>query len=261
VQTPRVFFAECSADGTAVNLVFEDLSVCCEPGDQATGCTPAQAMTVIEQLALLHRHYWTKPSLADLPWTANRRQPESDLKDLYASGASVFIDRYQHALSINDCETIDAFVPLAEVWRKQSVSAPTLLHGDARLDNVMFKKAPDTAPSAYLLDWQCARVGDAQSDVAYFLSGSLASSDRATHERDLIAAHAQIIRGIDPDYTTERALTAYQANTVSGLYLTVVAATALPHTRTSEKLLTALVARNCAAVRDWNALEVIERSR
>jgi hypothetical protein len=111
---------------------------------------------------------------------------------------------------------------------------------------------------ACLIDWQTVRSGDPQYDVAYFLSGSLSPQDRRACERDLIAEHVRAIFEIDGDYTFEAALESYRFNIVSGLWLTLVASAFIEHSEHNARLLETLVARNTAAIRDWDGLAAIE---
>lgn len=46
--------------------------------------------------------------------------------------------------------------------------APTLLHGDSRLDNIMF--APGTAHVRAVLDWELSTLGDPLADLGQFLA-------------------------------------------------------------------------------------------
>jgi aminoglycoside phosphotransferase (APT) family kinase protein len=134
----------------------------------------------------------------------------------------------------------------------------TFLHGDPRVDNVLFERAPDGTTRACLVDWQTARSGDPQYDVAYFLSGSLRPEDRRACERELIAEHARAIAEVDPSYTLDEALESYRVNSVAGLWLTGVASAFVQRTEHNARLLEALVTRNVAAVRDWDGLAAID---
>jgi len=125
------------------------------------------------------------------------------------------------------------------------------------VDNILFATGSDGLPSAYIIDWQCAGVGDPQFDLAYFLTGSLSPEDRRACERTLIARHALALRTHDASYTDDVALANYRRNVVSGLQATVGAAVAIPSTPQTDALLLALVRRNCAAVADWDALAAL----
>jgi aminoglycoside phosphotransferase (APT) family kinase protein len=66
------------------------------------------------------------------------------------------------------------------------------VHGDPRLDNLMFDAGAVRAPIV-LLDWQNVSRGAPTSDVAYFLAQSLTVADLRAHGDDLLAGyHAEL---------------------------------------------------------------------
>ena len=56
------------------------------------------------------------------------------------------------------------------------------------------------------------------------------------------------------DYSDEEALESYRRNVVSGLWLTVIACSAIEQSDHNADLIYALMERNCAVIRDWDAL-------
>ena len=148
------------------------------------------------------------------------------------------------------------FGAVAERWINLAPTRRTLIHGDPRVDNILFEQTPDGL-RACLIDWQSLRLGDPQYDVAYFLSGSISPADRRSGERALLAEYVRIIAEVDPTYTLELALDSYRANIVSGLWLTVIAAAYLERTAHNSDLITTLLTRNASAVSDWDGLGAI----
>ena len=68
----------------------------------------------------------------------------------------------------------------------------TLIHGDFRLDNILFGVAPEHHPIA-LVDWQGIIVSKGVHDLAYLLSQNLKTDLRREHERALVADyHARL---------------------------------------------------------------------
>ncbi len=245
LRVPRLYHAKVSSDDRESNLVFEDLSSFCEPGDQLTGCGIAEARGVMAELSALHRCFWNAPQLSAMPWTASQSA-------LPAQGAAILHERYAGLLSDEEFETIDSSLRSIDEWLATAPRTVTFIHGDPRVDNIMFDRRDPPSVRAYLIDWQGARTGDAQSDVAYFLSSSVSPEDRRACERELVSAHAAAIAEVDPSYTSEAAFAAYRRNIVSGLHMTLVATCVIPFsTPHVDRLLTTLARRNCAAIRDW----------
>jgi hypothetical protein len=257
LRTPRVYLAKVAPDGMSINLVLEDLSERCRLGDQISGCGTEEARAVIDELAGLHLRYLNAPELDMIDWGGERPFADGLAAETYAAGAAIYRERFAGRLDPEEFALIDAFVPLVGSWAAARPAHRTLVHRDPRVDNVLFETGVDGALAAYLIDWQCAGIGDPQFDLAYFLTGSLSPEDRRRCERDLIQRHAARLREVDASYTDEAALEAYRRNAVSGLQATVAAAVAIPSTPATDQLLLALVRRNCAAVADWRSLEAL----
>ena len=85
----------------------------------------------------------------------------------------------------------------------------TLVHGDYRLDNLVFPRAEGDGVIAF--DWQSVARGPGVLDVAYFISGSLRSEQAPEHELDLLRSWHEAIgaHGV-ADYPFEQCLADYQ---------------------------------------------------
>jgi hypothetical protein len=118
---------------------------------------------------------------------------------------------------------------------------------------MLFEDTPEGV-AAWIIDWQLPAAGDPMHDVAYFLSGSVSPEDRRNCERELVSEYATLIRRTVPDYSDEEALESYRRNLVSGLWLTVIACSAIGRSEHNANLICALMERNCAAIRDWDGL-------
>jgi hypothetical protein len=83
------------------------------------------------------------------------------------------------------------------------VAAPpvTLVHGDARHENLMFDPADDSA-APYVVDWQFTARGRGVMDVAYYLTQSGPADIAAAHERMLVERyHDELCRGGVTNYS------------------------------------------------------------
>ena len=174
----------------------------------------------------------------------------------YGKGAAVLAEWLADRIPGETLRVVNEFGGLAERWIAQAPARRTLIHGDPRVDNILFE-ATGEGTRACLIDWQSLRVGDPQHDVAYFLSGSVSPQVRQASERDLLAEYVSIVADIDPAYTIDLALESYRRNMVSGLWLTVIAAAYMDRTQHNADLLIALLTRNVRAVIDWGGLQAI----
>jgi hypothetical protein len=171
-RIPRLYFGAIDKTGLC-NLLLEDLCGTARAGDQISGCSIPQAATVIRELARFHRTYLNAPDVLELDWLT---RPEL-LLPAYAKGALVLREWLGNRISAEEFDVIERFGSLAEVWLDTLPAQRTLIHGDARADNILFEVTAEGG-RACLIDWQSLASGDPQYDVAYFLSSSLGPDDR-----------------------------------------------------------------------------------
>jgi hypothetical protein len=243
-RIPKCYLASVSSDTSNFNLVAEDLSVFCRPGDQISGCSIADAKAVVTELSRFHRQFWNAPILDKIDWVI-------PTFDTYKYGLIVLRHRFTGRLSEEEFDFIERAISEIDRWLNDIPINRTLLHTDCRADNIMFDYRDANHPAAYLIDWAMVRIGDAMSDVAYFLTSSLSPQDRLACEMDMLALHTQEIAAQDPTYTLEIAEQSYRKNIMSSMYLTLLSATGIPQAPHSDLLLNALAQRNCAAIKHW----------
>jgi Phosphotransferase enzyme family len=82
-------------------------------------------------------------------------------------------------------------------------SAPrTLIHGDFRVDNLLFQGGGATR-RCIVLDWESADIGCGLGDVAWLLAGCLPSITTEQEQRLLRVYHHALVAGGQGDYTWE----------------------------------------------------------
>ena len=221
--------------------------------DQITGCPPNRASAVVTALADLHARHWDGDGLATAGWL--RRLDHRDLVDafqaaLHATWPAVrarFPDDVAPILALGD--RLETMVPV--VLAALARGPVTLAHGDARLDNMFF--AADGGVT--LCDWQLTGASRGVRDLAYFLTQSLTSADRAACEQPLIDVYLARLaaRGVT-GYGAAEAWEDYRAATVLGLVYAVVAGGGLDQATPYSVALTRTMMRRAAtAVVDHDA--------
>ena len=78
---------------------------------------------------------------------------------------------------------------LESLLAEASAYAPTLIHADIHLDNIIFQSPHDGAMGAVLLDWQSVSAGPAAYDVVRLLTGALRGAAHQSAMADLIDAY------------------------------------------------------------------------
>ena len=230
-------------------LVLEDLADH-RPGNQLTGLDRADAEAAVDAAAALHAACWDDPSLHDLAWMPGPADP-------VINGYGVLFDlTWKPFLSGPGAETpadlraaaLRARPLFDEVCAHFDNPPVTAVHGDFRLDNLLF--GPDGA--VVTVDWQLTARGRGPYDLAFLLAGSAEPAFRAAHERSLVERYHRglIERGV-ADYPIEQCWDDYRRGHVMNLPNPITAAVAVdPGNERGRQLLVANAARALAAVAD-----------
>src|SRR5262249_19669382 len=162
VNRPGCYLARYDPDNQGYVVLLEDAAPA-EAGDQIEGCPPADAASVMPELAALHAPRWGDPSLLGVDWL-DRPSPEmaAALAGYLPTLFDGFVARYGDCV---DPEVIDLSERLMESLESYLLERPykwTVVHGDFRLDNLLFG-----GPRVVVVDWQTVKIGAAMSDVAY----------------------------------------------------------------------------------------------
>jgi hypothetical protein len=181
-------------------LLIEDLGELAS-ADQLAGLDVAGCCRVLRALAPLHRRYWRSPLLQGhfwlIPLDADARLRHARYRQSQAAFAATM------GAELNG--TLNWLALHGETLTRRFVAeAPeTLIHGDMRLDNVMFDR-----DGCAFIDWQMVRRAPGAHDVAYFLSGALSESASWDDEREALAAYHEAL-AID-DYPLDTLIRDYQ---------------------------------------------------
>lgn len=179
-------------------LLLEDLRHF-EAADGVAGASDEQAFATMVALARWHAAFWNDPRLSTLAWLPASTDP------IVAGYGTIFDMTWARCV-----EQLDGVEPeieaAAQAGRRLFDQAVhefatgdrTLVHGDARLDNLRF--GPDHAA---LLDFQLAAHGRGVYDVAFFCAGSLRTDDRRRLEPQLLDRYRETLAEagieVDPD--------------------------------------------------------------
>lgn len=256
---PRCYAARYDeATGDAL-LLLEDLDGY-RLGDQVEGCGAAEAEALIDLLAPMHARYWgrnNEPALAFAPQIDGPMQLEGFAQGC-AAGWDPCAARFGHVIGPEILACRDRFIAAMPALTRRMAQPPqTLVHGDLRLDNLLFAAAPGHRP-AVAIDW-IVSFSAGVHDLAYLMSQNLRIEERRAHERRLVALYQQHLAGLGVrDYGPDQAWADYLAATLYMFSYGVVIAGTLDHGNArAVRMMEQLMSRAAAAVMDHGLLDAL----
>jgi hypothetical protein len=258
IRTPRCWHAEISDDHCSFVLLLDDLAPA-RPGVQADGCAVEQAVDAVRNLAGLHAPVWDDPSLSDhRDWlTTMSGDRAAFLGAITVNAADEFVTRYATELG-DDADTLRRSAALTGRWADIDTGVTALVHGDYRLDNLMF---PEHGDGVVALDWQTLSLGPPARDLAYFLATSVLVDDRRAHEQRIISEYLDELRrlGVD-DYSFDRCYADYRLGLLQAPMITMIgcAYATAERSASADAMFLAMATRASAALRDLDSFALVE---
>ena len=253
IRVPRCFYSASSETGADFTLLLEDMSPA-EQGDQLAGCTVDQARDAVINLAGLHGPRWCDPTLLDIDgMSINGPDDAKMMAELYGPATEIFVEALGDLIAEEDRQTLWECVDVCEAWTLGRAERFGLVHGDYRLDNLLFP--PDGAPGVSAIDWQTLSLALPARDLAYFLGTSLSPQQRRTHESALVADYHQALVSYGvTDYDLDACWDDYRFAMVQGPLVSVFGCAYGSRTDRGDRMFAAMVARSCAAIRDLGTI-------
>ncbi|TRW78988.1 aminoglycoside phosphotransferase family protein [Mycolicibacterium sp. 018/SC-01/001] len=258
VPVPACLHSEISSDGGDFVLVLADLAPA-EQGDQLAGCTLEEAALAVDALAGLHGPSWCAPRWFELTSIIMPKPGDeaaaTGMGEVSAMAATITLDRLGDRIGDADRETLLTSMSLVTPWLQAEPGRYSLLHGDYRLDNLLFDPQ---RTHVTVVDWQTVGLGLPARDLAYFTATSLLPQTRATVERDLVARyHAAVCRYGVTGYDLETCWQDYRLGALQAPFLTALGFAFSTSTDRGDEMILTMLSRGCRAVRELGTIEVI----
>jgi hypothetical protein len=254
LRTPRCFAVVDGPVGPV--LVLEDLPH--TNGDQVEGATREQALAAAELLANIHAHFWDSDALRGHPWLPGPTDEViAGYGRLFELTWPMFVNTFGSHIPREHLGAAERAITHFDSVAQSFAQAPqTLVHGDFRLDNLLFSAgamSPDE-PVAHVLDWQLAARGRGPYDLAFFVAGSITANQRRLHERAIIERyHGYLQLGGVSDYSLDDCWRDYHWGHVLNLPNPITAAVAVPPgNERGRQLLASNAERALAAIADFD---------
>jgi hypothetical protein len=257
--SPRCFAAEVDPDSGDCVLLLEDLGDY-RTGDQISGCSPEEARAIIDVVAPMHARYWGRTDDKALAW-APRIDGDVQIDGITAgcvAGWEPCVARFGHVMAPEILARRDRFLAaVPALHRMMARPVQTLIHGDIRLDNLMFGQQPGQRP-VVALDW-VVTFSAAIHDLAYLLSQNMSPEDRRGHQTRLIEYyHGSLMDQGVTGYSLKQCWDDYRVAVLYVFgYAVLIAGTLDPANERGRRLMEKLVGRASDAVMDLDLLPLL----
>ena len=256
-RTPQTYFAEFDPASGEFLLLMEDCGPA-QQGDQLLSCTLEQAEHCVREIAALHGATFEKEEILSLAFL----QPNEQVRAFAAAGYPGASEAFQAFYT----GKIDADL-LAYIGRLGARSArlfgefptgPCVVHGDFRLDNILFDIGGAREPMA-TLDWQTVSLGHPLTDLGYFMGAGIGTDLRRPNEAHLLELYrTELIRCGGPDLGDIRSNDGYARGAMHGISTAVFSAAFVEHNARSEAIFQSMAIGAAELARDIDALRVLE---
>jgi Phosphotransferase enzyme family len=257
VPTPQCFYCEITEDALDYALLLADQAPAVQ-GDQIAGCGEREARLAVVALAGLHGPSWCDPHWLDLPGLAFPRPGDASAKglgDVAKMSADITCKKLGDRMSAGDRETFATAMGLVTPWLFAERDRFALLHGDYRLDNLLFDPGRSRVS---VVDWQTLGVGLPARDLAYFTATSLNSELRPAIERDLVDAYHRALLGHGVrGYDRETCWRDYRLGVIQALLISALGFAFATATERGDDMVLTMLGRGCQAIRDLGTVELL----
>jgi len=257
IRTPRCWYADLDEKGEEFVLVFEDMAPA-EQGDQLTGCSLAQAELAMHQAARLHAPRWNDPELSGLEWLSHPGPDTAPLLEaVYQTVLPGFEAHFRDRLHEDVLALARRFGEKIGRWARFDEGPRCVVHGDFRLDNMLFGADEGSAPLA-VVDWQTCAEGHPASDVAYFLGAGLLPEIRRDAEKELLGRyHSELVEAGVAQYSMDDLLRDYQRFSFSGFIMAVVASQIVEASDRGDAMFAVMAERHAEQISDLEAESIL----
>ena len=261
IGTPQCYCAAGDAETGRYALLLEDLGASGRIGDQLGGCSTAEALLAVRELAGMHAAWWSSPRLESFDWMhLGVDMVRAAMTFAYPNAWPVALERFGKHMRPEVRLAMDGLAPrLVALMDLIVAEAPlTILHGDYRLDNMFFGENGSPYRLA-VVDWQSPNRGWAAYDLAYFMGGSMPSEQRRACEHEVFDAYYRVladagVRG----YSTDQLWLDYRRSMLVYLGIFTVSGATLDYTNErAVGLMGAIFSRLSDAIMDLDALELL----
>jgi hypothetical protein len=224
-------------------------------GDEIRGATVEQATLALTELGRVHAPLLGDTAMANADWL-NRESPMNQalIGQLYAG----FFQRYRDQIAPEHRDVCERLVASFDAYVASEVApqrAHGLVHGDYRLDNMLFGEPGADRPLT-VVDWQTVTWGPPMTDVAYFLGCALPDQLRRDHYEALLRAYHRAL-GSNAPISLDDVRVGVRRQSFFGVMMAIVSSMLVAQTGRGDEMFMVMLRRHCQHVLDTDALATL----
>jgi hypothetical protein len=231
-------------------LVIDD-AVGAQVGDQIAGCDTATAEKAMRALAQVHAPVFDDDAVGSADFL---NLPHPVNQAMLAGLLPLFLDRFGDEIAPEHAEVCRRYVAVADAHGADVRPPKGLVHGDYRLDNLLF----GTDPECLVIDWQTVQWGPVMIDAAYFLGTALDVSERREHEQRLVRLYHETLvgQGIS-GFAWDQCWEEYRRQVFWSLTIIISSSMLVAPTERGDRMFMAMLARACQQALDLGSVDLL----
>lgn len=257
VRTPQVYGTELSEDGCDFVLLFEDLGPA-RGGNQLAGCSVEEARLGLLQAAALHAPTWNADWLDTAAWLQPAEGLQQQMMTLYPQAQAIFRDRYADTLEPELMAICEQLNELTSIWFSRTPAQRSVMHGDYRLDNMLFDVVDGQDPIA-IVDWQTTGVGCPLTDIGYFMGCGIGSAVRRPYEGELLDLYCAEMSRLGVPMTRDTVWERYLVGALHGVSTAVFSAAFVVRTERGDANFLSMARNSCELCLDHGSIDALKR--
>ncbi|KAL3444596.1 kinase-like domain-containing protein [Aspergillus insuetus] len=236
-------------DRDAFHILLEDIQPA-TVGDEIRGATLEQARLALDALGKIQR---VSLETTHPEWVGSSSPPSQVyLQQLWLG----FLARYGSRVKPEHQQVVTRWLACFDTYAEK-IKAVTknkcLVHGDYRLDNMLFRYEGDTPASVSVVDWQMLNMGSIFQDLAYFIGMSIPTEIRRENIMGLVQVYIDAF-GPNPPFTMDECLEGIRAQSFWGLPLAFASPMILEQTDRGDEMFLTMLDRLANYIIDINAV-------
>jgi hypothetical protein len=230
-----------------------------EVGDQLAGCSVADAYAMTDAAVGLHAPTWGRANeLANDTWLPVPDPSGAAMRQsIYSMLLAGFLDRFSDRLSSEVLDTARWLGSSLEQLLSSYRLPLCVVHGDYRLDNMLFDRSGDTS-LVTVLDWQTAAFSRGPNDIAYGIGSGLLLGDRRSHESALVERYWSGLDAAGVTCLLDDVRHDYRIGTVTGFVMAVIASQVVTATERGDEMFAVMAERHAQQMLDNDVFTLVD---